>query len=575
MTEAMSAARDRTLHWPDPDRMPEQARAALLGPGGPFEMREEDVLGARLEVFVRRAPSLRDLLVGASARFGERPYLVFPDREYSYASVVGPVASAAAFLRERHGVGKGDRVAIAAANCPGWPLAFWAATSLGAITVAMNGWWTAPELAYGLELTAPTVLLGDTRRLARLEGLDPGIPVVDFERDLAEIEGYAPGVDLPDTPIAEDDPFLILFTSGTTGRPKGALLSHRSNIHFIQAALLNGAAGLALRGELGKVAGSPPCVISASPLFHVSGLNCQLVMGAATGMTIVYPSVGRWDEEEHLRLTELHRATSWSLVPTQLWRVLQRPDLDRYDLSSLAQVGGGSSVWPPALLDTLERKLPGVRPGLGTGYGMTETNGLGTSLRNPLTYQFPDSIGQPYPATEVRICDPADGTPLAEGEVGEIWIRSAATFLGYWNNPGATAEALTPDRWYRTGDFGHARHGLVYLEGRRQDLIIRGGENIYPAEIESRLAEHPDIAEAAVIGVAHPTLGHEVKAVVVLRAGAVLGPDDIRAWTQQALATYKVPTHVEIVDSLPHNATGKVMKHLLEAPGAGSGFVEE
>jgi acyl-CoA synthetase (AMP-forming)/AMP-acid ligase II len=205
---------------------------------------------------------------------------------------------------------------------------------------------------------------------------------------------------------------------------------------------------------------------------------------------------------------------------------------------------------------------------------MTETNGLGTSLRSNLTYDHPDSIGQPYPGVEVCVCDTA-GEPVPEGEVGEIWLRMAATFLGYWDNPDATAESLTADRWYRTGDFGHIRDGLVYLEGRRRDLIIRGGENIYPAEIESRLAEHPDIAEAAVIGVAHPTLGHEVKAVVVVRAGSGLDPDGIRGWAAEGLAGYKVPTHVEIVESLPHNATGKVMKHLLEAPEQGSGFVEE
>ena len=215
--------------------MPEPARTALIGPGAPFEMQVEEVLGTPTEVFVRRARNLRDLLVSAGARHGDTPYIVFPDREYTYRSVLGPVASVAALLRDRYGVGKGDRVAIAAANCPGWPLTFWAATALGAITVATNGWWTAPELAYGLELTKPTVLLGDGRRLDRLDGVDLGIPTVDFERDLADLEGYAVGAELPDTPIDEDDPFLILFTSGTTGRPKGALLSHRSNIHFIQS----------------------------------------------------------------------------------------------------------------------------------------------------------------------------------------------------------------------------------------------------------------------------------------------------------------------------------------------------
>lgn len=563
---------DCTLRWPEAEQLPEGARTGLIGPGAPFEMRSEAVLGVPMEVFVRRPPNLVALLSGAAERFGDRPYVVFPGWRCSYREMPAAAAAAATVLRDRFGIRKGDRVAIAAANTPGWALTFWAATSLGAITVALNGWWTGPELAYGIGLTRPAVVLGDSRRVDRIEEMGCPVPVLDFERHLDDLLP-PPGAPTPDVAIDEDDPFLILFTSGTTGRPKGALLSHRSNAHFIQAALLNGAAGAALAGRSGTLA-ALPCVISASPMFHVSGLNCQLVMAAATGMTIVYPPVGRWDEEEHLRLTERHRATSWSVVPTQLWRILQRPDLDRYDLSSLQQVGGGSAVWPPALLETLERRLPGVRPGLGTGYGMTETNGIGTSLRGQLTYRHPESIGRPYPTVEVQVRDPR-GEPLPEGEVGEICMRSAANFLGYWDNPEATAAAITPDRWYRTGDFGHVRDGLVFLEGRRRDLIIRGGENIYPAEIESRLAEHPGIAEAAVIGVPQPVLGQMVKAFVVPRDGARLDADSVRAFVGAALAAYKVPAEVEIVAGLPHNAADKVLKHVLEQPSAGSGFEEE
>lgn len=553
--------------------MPEQARATLIGPGSPFEVRVEDVLGVPLEVFVRRPPNLRTALVAAAERYGDRPYVVFPEWQSSYGQMPSAVAATAAVLRDRFGVGKGDRVAIAAANCAGWPLVFWAATCLGAITVALNGWWTGPELAYGIELTKPIVVFGDRRRVTRVHEAGCDVPVLDFESNFSDLRVGSDAA-LPDVPIDEDDPFLILFTSGTTGRPKGALLSHRSNAHFVQAAVLNGAVGAVLSGKA-RTLPAPPCVISASPFFHVSGLNCQLVMATATGMTIVYPRVGKWDEEEHLRLTERYRATSWSLVPTQLWRLLQRSDLDRFDLSSLAQIGGGSSVWAPALLEKLEQKLPGVRPGLGTGYGMTETNGIGTSLRGDLTYAHPDSIGQPYPTVEVQVRDPASGRSLPDGTVGEICLRSAATFLGYWRNAAATAESLTADRWYRTGDFGHVHEGLVYLEGRRRDLIIRGGENIYPAEIETRLADHPDIAESAVIGVPEPVLGQVVKAFVVPREGARLDPEGVRAFVAEALASYKVPALVEVVPSLPHNAAGKVMKHVLETPGVGSGFEEE
>ena len=428
---------------------------------------------------------------------------------------------------------------------------------------------------------APKVLLGDRRRIERLddEPVDPDLPVVVFEDDFAALE--AEPAPLSDVAIAEDDPFLILFTSGTTGRPKGALLSHRSNLHFIQMTMLRGAESVAraMAASGQKPEGPPavPCIISASPFFHVSGLNCQLVMAPATGMTIVYPPTGRWREDVHLELTERHGATAWSLVPTQLWRLLEWPDLDRYDLSSLKSIGGGGSVWAPELLRELGRKLPQVRPRLGMGWGMTESNGGGTSMRPDSTYEHPESIGNPAPTVELEVRDPETGVALGEGEVGEICIRTPALFLGYWDNPDATSAALTDDRWYRTGDFGHVVDQFVYLEGRRQDLIIRGGENVYPVEVENRLIEHPDVLEVAVVGVDHPTLGQEIKAYVVPREAGALSEDDLREFTAQALAAYKVPTHVEFLAALPHNATGKVLKHLLgkdAAPGA-AGFVEE
>jgi acyl-CoA synthetase (AMP-forming)/AMP-acid ligase II len=564
------------LTWPDRS-LPDAIRVGLTGPDAPFEVVTEDVLGVPMEVFKNRPRNLRDMLESAAERFPDRPYVVFPERALTYGEILGPVAAVARTLSERYGVGEGDRVAIAAANCVEYAITFWAATALGAITVAMNGWWTGSEMTYALDLTKPAVLLGDRRRIERLEAT-PSMPVVVLEDDFAKIEAAGAGAAMPDQPIDEDDPFLILFTSGTTGRPKGALLSHRSNIHFIWMAMTRGAEQIARKMAAGEQTDIPTssCTISASPYFHVSGLNCQLVMATASGFTIVYPPVGKWREDVHLELTEKHGATMWSLVPTQLWRLLEWPDLDRYDLSSLRTVGGGSAVWAPELLRTLETKLPNVRPGLGTGWGMSESNGSGTSLRSESTYDHPDSIGNVSPTAELEIRDPETGAVLPEGEVGEICIRIASLFLGYWDNPEATGAVLSDDRWYRTGDFGHIRDEFVYLEGRRSDLIIRGGENIYPAEIENRLIEHPEITEVAVVGVEHPTLGQEVKAYVVVRMP--LTPDEVRAFAGEALAAYKVPTHVEFVAELPHNAAGKVLKHLLgkEAAASGAaGFIEE
>jgi acyl-CoA synthetase (AMP-forming)/AMP-acid ligase II len=567
-----------TLSWPDA-AIPQSVLDTLCGPGTPFELREEDVLGARMQVFAQRPNDLVELLRTAAERFGDRPYVVFPDREETFTSILGPVAAVARTLAERFGIGRGDRVAIVAANCIEYVLTFWAATALGAVTVACNGWWTGPEMVYALELTRPKVLFGDRHRLERLDGHDTGaVPVVTFEDEFAAIEAAGAGAPLPEGAIDEDDPFLILFTSGTTGRPKGVLLSHRSNIHFLQASSLRGAENMMRAAEFGLEVRPPsphPCVVSGSPMFHISGLNCQLVASTTSGMTIVYPAPGKWDERIHMELTERHRATVWSLVPTQLWRVLNSPDVGRYDLSSVTMVGGGSAVWPPEILRRTGEVLPNARVGMSLGYGSTETTGLGASLSTAGTFVHPESVGQASPTVLIQVRDDVTGEPLPDGQVGEICIQTASGFLGYWDNPEATAQAIDPDRFYRTGDYGVIRDGFLSLEGRRQDLIIRGGENISPIEIENRLIEHPDIEEVAIVGLEHPTLGQEVAAFVVARAPGVLDADAVRAWVADSLAGFKVPTIVEFRTDLPHNPSGKVLKHVLAKPGAVTGFVDE
>ena len=508
-----------TLAWPS-EAVPESVLQALTGPGAPFELREEEVFGARMLVFANRPKSLTELLRGAAERLADRPYVVFHDRSYTFSSIIQPIAAVAAALRDRFGVGPGDRVAIVAPNTVEYALTFWATTALGAVTVGLNGWWTGEEIAYAVELTEPKVLFGDRRRLARLEGIElpDSLPVVSFEDDFAALEAHAPDAPFPDVAVDEDDPFVILFTSGTTGRPKGVMLSHRSNIHFLLASMLNGAVAMMAGAQQGAAIVPPaegPIIISAAPMFHIAGLNCLLVASTLTNMTIVYPPPGRWEEETHLRLTQQHGATTWALVPTQLWRVLDFPDLDAYDTSSVRNVGGGSAVWPPELLRTLAERIPTARAGTALGYGSTETTGLGTTLRPGPELEHADSIGTPSATMQVQVRDPETDKVLPEGEVGEICVRGGSCFIGYWRNPEATARALDDDRWYRTGDYGVIRDGYVHLEGRRQDLIIRGGENISPIEIENRLFEHPGIAEVAIVGVDHPKLGQEVVAFVV------------------------------------------------------------
>ena len=565
------------LTWPDPG-LPEEIRLALVGPGRPYELVEEDVLGARMQVFRNRPRSMAEILFSGVRRFGDRPYVVFPDRTLTFESIVGPVAAVAHSLRGKYGIEKGDRVAIVSANRLEYVLTFWAATALGAVTVALNGWWTGPEMAYALELTQPKLLLGDRRRLDRLEGFAlRGLPVVVFEEDFAPLEAAGSGSAWPEVDIDEDDPYVILFTSGTTGRSKGAMISHRSNIQFGLATELRGAEMTALAAAAGTTPVGPahPRSIASAPMFHVGGLTCTLAMAPRTGVTMIYPPPGRWAEETHLRLTVEHQATAWSLVPTQLWRLLDWPDLGQYDLSCLRRVAGGSAVWPPELLKRLEQKLPWVRPGLSMGYGMTETTGYGTTLSSAATYDHPDSIGEAAPTMQVEIRDPVTRRPCPDGEVGEIALRGAATFLGYWQDPEATAAAFDGDHWYHTGDYGHIMGRFVYLQGRRSDMIIRGGENIYPVEVENRIVEHPAVAEVAVVGVDHPSLGEEVKAYVVLKEEGGLSAAEVEAWCAATLAAFKVPTRIEFLAELPHNATGKVVKHLIGKFAAESDFVPE
>jgi acyl-CoA synthetase (AMP-forming)/AMP-acid ligase II len=564
-----------TLRWPD-GSLTESQLEAIIGRGAPFELVEEVVSGAPLSVFAQRHHSLGELLTSAADRFGEQPYVVFSDRAFSYSSMVSTVAAVARQLQDRYGLGKGDRVALASASCAEYVMTMWAAFSLGAVVVALNGWWTGAEISYALELTSPQVILGDRRRLQRIEGYDIGsVPVGVFEDGAINLDPGA-NVRLPEVPVHEDEPCLMLFTSGTTGRSKAAVLSHRNNIHFGQALLLGGAE-MAIRALSQRpppaAPPTPGCVISSMPLFHTSGLSGQLIAGMFTGTTTVFPEPGKWREDVHLELTQKYKATMWSVVPTQLWRLLEWPELDRYDLSSLQRVAGGGSVWPPELLRAVEERLPSVQRMVG--YGMTETTSCGTSLKSAATFDHPDSIGQPGPTVELQIRDPLSNEVLPEGDVGEICLRSAGTFLGYWHDPEATRAALEVDGWYHTGDHGFIREGFVYLGGRRTDLIIRGGENIYPVEIENRLIEHPDILETAVVGAPHPTLGEEVHAFVVRRHGSDIGEEDVRSWVAQELAAFKVPSKVHFVVSMPHNAAGKVMKHLLQQPEQKSRFVTE
>ncbi len=565
------------LRWPGLPQLPPEAQAALTGPGAPFEIVTEPVLGHDHQVFARRPRTLRQMLDGQAASTPDLPFLIAPDRQWTHREAQADIDATAVLLSERYGVTAGDRVAIVAANHAEYAILMWATITLGAIVTSLNGWWTAPELAYGIALATPKLLAGDERRLARLQpGMVPGgIPVRRLGELHAEARARASARAGPPGPagehartapapapaaIGEDSPAVILFTSGTTGRPKGATLSHRNLINFAMVNRLAAASGAVAAGSVPR-AGTAAATIVSSPMFHVSGMIAVLITSASFPISLVFPRPGPWEPLTWLELTQRHKVTSWSGVPTQFWRLLRHPDLDSYDLSSVATVGGGGAVFAPELVRELHARFPRVR--LGTGYGMSETVGLGTLTGGEAFIARPESVGPAQATVEVQVRD-EDGTVLPEGEVGEVCLRTPSVFLGYWDDPAATAAALDGDRWYRTGDFGRVGGGLLYLESRRRDLIVRGGENVYPAEVENRLVEHPDIDDAAVIGVDHLELGQEPKAFVVRRPGSRLSAGQVRDWCAAALAGFKVPVTVEFRDSLPYTQTGKLLKQELE-----------
>ncbi|HEX7097250.1 MAG TPA: class I adenylate-forming enzyme family protein [Acidimicrobiales bacterium] len=551
----------------------EEAEALLTAPGAAFEMVEEDVLGERMLVFKNRPRSLRELLA-ASSGFGEREYVVFDDgRRLTFTEHLEVVGSVAAALRDRYDIGPGDRVAILGANSLEWLLTFWATISLDAITVAMNGWWQEDEIRHGLDLTKPKLLVADTKRLARITGGRDGVdmPVVEMETDFAELWNHALGAPLPDVPIDEDDPAAVLFTSGTTGRPKGAISTHRNLISFVQMTFFSGAREAVMRPP----AEPPPPTVSvcSSPMFHVSGLQSAIISGVASGAKFVW-TTGRFDPKKVLELAVREGATRLGGITTQLWRILEHPDFDKYDLSKVTSSGGGGSVFSPELQRTIREKIPSAANGFSIGYGLTECGGLCTMATNDMLLEHPDCVGRALPTAQVAIFDD-DGTPLPDGEIGHVCIRGPMVMPGYWDDPEATKDAFFPGRWLKSGDYGRIEDGLLYLATRKRDMIIRGGENIYPIEIENRLDEHPDIVEAAVVGVDHRTLGQEVKAIVVPRPGATLDPDEIRAFVGETLAYYKVPQYIEIRhEPLPRNATGKILKNVLLGEAENT-FVEE
>ena len=549
--------------------------AKLLGPGAPFELAEEEFLGEKVRVFANRARSLRDVLLRAR-EFSGKEYMVFraaeQERRYTFGEHEKLVARVAAGLSERFGVGPGDRVAILAANCPEWIISFWATVSLGAICVGLNGWWTEDEIRYALGHSTPKVLIADRKRAARItHELD--VPMLVVEEGFDELVSAHPEAELPTQPIAESDPAIILYTSGTTGRAKGVVHTHGHVTNMLMVSFFHGARLMMAnprQSELPQLANS---ILVTSPLFHVSGLHCAAVTALAGGAKTVWP-MGRFEAEAALELIEREKVTGWGYTATVLHRLLNHPNVGDYDLSSFRSVGGGGSPIPAPLIEKAQALFPQCSYTMGVGYGLTEGTAFATLNAGEELTDDPTSVGRPMPIVEVEIRD-ALGRAVPEGEEGEIHLRGPLVMLEYWDDPEATNAAIGPGRWLNTGDVGRLRDGKLYIASRKRDLILRGGENVYPFEIEQRLEAHPAIAEAAVLGVDHEELGQEVKAFVVFESDRMLEVEEMRRWVAQALAYYKVPTQWETRKSpLPRNATGKVLKIALR-DAQDAMFIEE
>ncbi|MFC9518249.1 class I adenylate-forming enzyme family protein [Nocardiaceae bacterium NPDC056970] len=554
----MTAPADPQLHL-------DQVISRLTGFGGPFEIVEEEVLGTRMPVMKNRDRAVGDLLA-ASVKWGDRDYLVTEDRRVSYTQHAADAYALAAALRDRYGVEKGDRVAILAANTPEWVTTFWATQALGAITVGLNGWWVPREIEYGLQHSAPKVLIVDAKRGAALAAVDTtGITVLNMEEDLPALFAEFAGAERPVVAVDEDDPSVILYTSGTSGRPKGALHSHRNLLAVVDYHRYNGAIMAAFTGkQFDPNVPTHMRDLLTSPLFHIASLHNLAVPRLAMGGALVI-NQGSFDVDRILRLVERERVTNWGAVPTMASRLLEHGNLDKYDLSSLTSFSLASAPSSIAFKDRLREQVPFARNALVDSYGLTECSTAIAVANSAELEEYPGTLGRPIITVSMEIRDPF-GEWLPDGMEGEVCVRSPFVMLGYWNDPVATENSITQDRWLRTGDFGVVENGRLRLTGRRSDLILRGGENVYPTEIEQILDEHPAVQECAVVGSPHPDLGQEVSAVVVVTPGAVVTEEELREFASERLSYFKVPTKWRITtDLLPRNATGKMNRREIHA----------
>ncbi|MHB8330049.1 MAG: class I adenylate-forming enzyme family protein, partial [Acidimicrobiales bacterium] len=562
-----------------------EANRTLTAPGQMFEMEEIPIDGVLTRVWKHAPGSLRDVLE-LSRQHGEKGYLVYEDERTNFEEHYRMVAAVSHALRDRFGLSKGERVTIAMRNLPEWAVAFWAAAASGGVVVPLNAWWTSAELEYGLADSGTSVAFVDAERLERLlphlgrlpelravvvamEDRSPfvaptgaAVPVIPIT-DLVGDPG--PGLSIPEVEIAPEDDATIFYTSGTTGKPKGAVGTHRNmttnlmSLFFINSRQqLRGSSGTGDAADADADADADQnAYLLSVPLFHATGCHSILVANTAAGNKLVM--MHHWNPERALELIERERITTFGGVPAMVMQVIDSPRFATSDTSSVRAVAYGGAPAPPDLVRRIKEHFPVSAP--SNGYGLTETSSVTTMNSGNDYVRKPDSVGPPVPVVDVRVVpdgfdgeEPTDDMPSGPDLVGELWIKGPNVVRGYWNKPEATAATFTRG-WLHSGDVARVdEEGFVYIVDRAKDMVIRGGENVYSVEVEAALFEHPAVSDCAVIGVPHDVLGEEVGAAVVLRPGARVTAEELARHVRERLAGFKVPTHIWFrAEPLPRN----------------------
>jgi long-chain acyl-CoA synthetase len=549
--------------------------AEMTAPGQMFELTEVEVNGQSLKAWAMAAGSLRDIWTMAEGH-GQADYLVYQDERWTYDQAHDEVARIAAWLTA-NGIGQHDRVAINMRNYPEWMLAYWAIVSIGAVAVGMNAWWVPEEMRYGLEDSAPKILICDRERLERFEAIRDDFPAMKVVAVRVEdvpawavpwssVLAVEPA--MPQVSIDPDDDACIFYTSGTTGTPKGAQLTHRGCVANLMSLMFVNMAQAAAAAKMKGEAPADPMAgggvqmasIVATPLFHVTANNCLAQTVTIAGGKLVH--MYKWDAGEALRIIEEEKITTFTGVPVMSREIISHPDFEHRDTSTLTALGGGGAAVQPDLVEKIEKQGGGARP--SQGYGMTEVCGIISASAGDYFVDKPTSAGIVMPVFETKCVD-EDGNTLPLGATGEVCVRGTQVIKGYLNRPEATAEAIV-DGWLHTGDIGYFdEDNFVYLVDRAKDMVLRGGENVFCSEVEIALFKHGAVAECAVFSVPDDRLGEEVGAAIFPVQDKTLTADEIRTFCKDHLSAFKIPRYIWVMTQpLPRNASGKFVKKDLQ-----------